>query len=104
MSDDDTLRKLADRIQSRAVRCCGDLLKVYRAPGTRTDKPNTGTVARSQKEAATEAGMSQRQRETAVSVANVPTEQFEAAVESDDPPTVTALAEQGKKSWTAPAK
>jgi hypothetical protein len=28
-ADDDTLRKLADRIQGRAVRRCGELLKLY---------------------------------------------------------------------------
>ncbi len=103
-ADDDTLRKMADRIQARAVQRCGQLLKTFNAPGARTDKPNNGTVVRSQKEAATQAGMSQRQRETAVRVANVPPEQFETQVESDSPPTVTSLAEQGRRTrdWTPP--
>lgn len=97
-ADDDTLRKMADRIQARAVRRAGELLKTYSSPGARTDLPNNGTDARSQKEAAERAKMSQRQKETAVRVANVPADDFDAAVESNDPPTVTALAEQGKKS------
>jgi hypothetical protein len=46
--------------------------------------------------------MSQRQRETAVRVANVPTELFEEAVEADDRPTVTKLAQMGKRSWRVP--
>ena len=66
-------------------------------PGKRTDlEPSTGNGTRSQ--AATEAGLSKRQKDTALRVANIPKEEFEALVESDDPPTVTALAEIGKKS------
>jgi hypothetical protein len=38
-----------------------------------------------------------------VRVANVPAEQFEKAIESDEPPTVTALAEMGKQSRPIPA-
>ena len=51
MADDDSMRKMADRIQARAVRRCGELLKQHKSPGARTDLPNNGTVARSQKEA-----------------------------------------------------
>jgi hypothetical protein len=39
--------------------------------------------------------MSERQRKTALRIANVPREEFEALVESDDPPTITELAERG---------
>jgi hypothetical protein len=42
--------------------------------------------------------MSERQQVTAVRVANVPPDEFETAVESEDPPTVTALADMGKRS------
>ena len=35
---------------------------------------------------------------TAVRVANVAKDEFEEAVESDEPPTVTQLAQQGKNS------
>jgi hypothetical protein len=45
---------------------------------------------------ATNVGLSEHQRKTALRVANVPGEEFERAVESDQPPTVTALAERGK--------
>lgn len=41
--------------------------------------------------------MSKRQQVTAVRVANVPDEQFERVVESDNPPTVTKLADMGTK-------
>jgi hypothetical protein len=98
-SEDDSLRKMADRIQARAVRRCGELLKQFDGQGQRTDKLMDGAVHKfTQKEAAQSAGMSERQVKTAVRVANVPTDAFESAVESDAPPTVTALAEIGKHS------
>lgn len=99
MSNDDVLRKFADRIQARAVRRCGELLKGYQAPGTRTDKPSRGTPTRlTQHQAATTAGLSKDQEVTASRVAKVPEEEFEEVVESDDPPTVTKLAKLGTKS------
>ncbi len=42
-----------------------------------------------------DAGMSERQRKTVRRIASVPDDEFEAAVESDAPPTVTALADRG---------
>ncbi len=85
------------RIQARAIRRCGELLKTFDGRG-RPPENNNGAVVISQTKAAEDAGLSQRQKETAVRVANVPDEDFEAAVESDNPPTVTELAEQGKKT------
>lgn len=103
---DESLRKTADRIQARAVRRCGELLKqVKPQPGKRTDKEpgggaSPGLVADppTRKQAATEAGLSRDQAKTALRVASVPDDVFEAAVESDSPPTVTALAEVGKSA------
>jgi hypothetical protein len=82
-------------------RRCGELLQeVEAANGTRTDlQPSAGADTRFG--AAEEAGLSRRQAVTAIRVGNVPKDEFERQVESDDPPTVTALAEQGKRS--APA-
>lgn len=116
-ADDDTLQKQAMRIQSRAVRRCGELLKDMRAPGARSDlsEPPDATVPRFEPpeadlprfeaaaprtatEAARDAGMSERQQKTAIRVANVPAAHFEAAVESDEPPTVTRLADMGRQS------
>src|SRR6185369_4811300 len=99
-ADDDTLRKLADRIQARAVRRCGELLKQFDARGDHRKKDGSGHSSRQQ--AANGAGMSERQAKTAVRVANVPTDYFEEAVESEKPPTVTKLAEMGKQSKPAP--
>ena len=91
-ADDDELHKTAIRIQSRAIRRCGELLKEYQAPGARTDKPSNGDGTRSQRQAAEQAGMSKRQEVTARRLASSPEKDFEAAVESNNPPTITSLS------------
>lgn len=97
-ADDETLRKMADRIQARAIRRCGELLKQIEPQqgGDRKSKGGQPPVD-SRKSAADAAGLSEHQRKTALRVANVPAAQFEAAVESANPPTVTQLADQGRK-------
>lgn len=97
-SDDQTLRKHADRIQARAIRRCGELLRQIEPGKNRYDSRQDGTDPPNRKSAAEAAGLSERQRKTALRVANVPSSDFEAAVESDNPPTITRLAEQGCKS------
>jgi hypothetical protein len=79
------LRDGVDRIQGRAVRRMGEILKQFNAQGRRTDRLNDGAVTKfSQKEAAESAGISERQRVTAVRVANVPVEKFEARERSPE--------------------
>ena len=92
MASDETLWATAQRIHARAIRRCGELLK-QQAPanGARTDLgtvPTRGSFADA-------AGMSERQRKTALRVANVPRDDFERQVDSVQPPTVTDLARQG---------
>jgi hypothetical protein len=95
---DESLRKMADRIQARAIRRCGELLKqIDGRGGDRTKSEGAHTYAQTQRNAAREAGLSPHQQVQAVRVANVPDATFEAQVESDTPPTVTALAELGKR-------
>ena len=75
----------------------GELVKTFQSNGARTDlQPRAGGGPRSQRQAAEEAGISKRQEKTAVRIANVPEADFEAAVESDDPPTVTKLAHMAR--------
>lgn len=94
---DDQLKKLAQRIQDRAVRRCGELLKQV-PPGSGAHMKTDGADSfQTRAEVATEAGMSERQMVTAIRVANIPEDEFVAQVESDNPPTVTALAEQGTR-------
>lgn len=96
---DDQLRKMADRIQARAIRRCGELLKqIEPARGANQNiSDGTDTKVLTRKDAAEQAGLSERQKVTALRVASIPEESFMAQVESESPPTVTQLAEQGKK-------
>jgi hypothetical protein len=74
------------------------LLKQFNAPGARSDQPSEGDHTRlTQKQAATDAGLSKHKQVTAVRVANIPANDFETAIESDAPPTVTSLAEMGRR-------
>jgi hypothetical protein len=100
MADDDTLYKTASRIKARAVDRCGQLLKQFKTgpEGGRPKENGGGAPTVSQARAARAAGLSKDQEVTAVRVANVPRETFEKLVESDDPPTVTKLAEIGKST------
>lgn len=95
-ADDDTLRRFADRIQARAIKRCGELLR--QIPSHRGGNlPNvTAPSGPSRTQAAEEAGMSERQKVTALRVANVPRDEFERLVEDSEPPTVTQLAEIGR--------
>lgn len=101
---DETLRKMADRIQARAIRRCGELLKqIPDARGDHWESKRDGAVpSTSRTQVADAAGLSERQRKTALRIANVSADEFDAAVESDNPPTVTQLAEQGKQSRPQP--
>lgn len=144
---------MADRIQARAIRRCGELLKqipsatgahlkqdgtvpllsVYCCPICHEDfsaqvwhcthcdhhwpmqrdycanchdgepkRNRTAKLVGGREHAATEAGLSERQRKTALRVASVPEPSFTAQVESENPPTITKLAEQGRKPHTQP--
>jgi hypothetical protein len=59
------------------------------------DGGDPNVITRTQ--AADDAGLSERQRKNALRVASVPEDEFTAMVESDNPPTVTKLAEIGTK-------
>lgn len=95
---DNTLRDYALRIQARAIRRAGELLRLIDPqPGKRTDiEPSRDTPTRL--EAATGARLSRDQMHTALRVANVPEAAFIEAIEGADPPTMTALAAWGTTS------
>ncbi len=85
------------RIRARAIRRCGELLSGLEAKHTGRIRGGESPNSETRKSAATSAGLSPDQAKTAIRVASVPADSFESQVESDKPPTVTALAEQGKK-------
>lgn len=100
-ANDDTLLKLATKIRARAVDRAGALLKEIDSARGAHRKSGDAPTSSGRMEAAREAGMSKDQAITAIRVNNVPREQFERLVESDNPPTVTTLAEIGTKKPAA---
>jgi hypothetical protein len=99
MSDDDTLRKYAERIQARAIRRCGELLRqIEPGQGARDGKRSEGDYTPLNRTAmAEQAGMSKHQQMQATRVAAVPEQEFTKMVDSDNPPTITKLAAMGTK-------
>jgi hypothetical protein len=96
---DERMHDYAKRIQARAMLRAGEILKEIE-PSKGGPPPNEETrvgadTSLTRTQAATEIGLSHRQRNTALRIASIPPEEFEAAVESDKPPTVTELAERG---------
>jgi hypothetical protein len=92
------MENLAYRIRARAIRRAGELLRQIDGRGGDRKTDNFKSISTNtfdQKQAAEKAGMSKRQQVTAVRVANVPESEFENQIESDNPPTITTLAEQG---------
>ena len=82
LAQDTTLHNLALRIQQRAQRRLGELLKQIPRADEATRFGQVGAhppVTRTQ--AAADAGLSEHQRKTALRIANVPEPDFEAAVE-----------------------
>jgi len=103
---DETLLRMAIRIQARAIRRCGELLKEieidYDRHTNKTDQ-SLGTLSLiTRGKAAKQAGLSRWQKETAIRVANIPAKTFDDAIEGDDLLTITELAELGTKKQEAP--
>lgn len=106
-ANDDEMMKMATRIRDRAIRRAGELLKqIEPATGKNNQyaqvKGEDAHPFQSRQAVAESAGMSPHQAKQAVRVANVPQADFERQVESANPPTVTKLAEQGKKVTPKP--
>jgi hypothetical protein len=95
-ADNKELEMTAMRIRARAIRRCGELLREIEAKAHRGKGSGASPQLSQRRKAADEAGLSEDQAKTALRVANIADELFEAQVESDDPPTITALADQGK--------
>lgn len=102
-AEDLDLERMAARIRVRALRRAGELLKQVDGRGDHWEsKRDVAVPSISQRAIAGRAGMSERQQKTAVRIANVPPADFEKQVESPNPPTLTALAQQGTHTRPAP--
>lgn len=96
-ADDKEMERTAQRIRARAIRRCGELLKeIEKQQGANQNIRDGGDPkVLTRKDAAKDAGMSERQAKQSIRVANVPQEDFDKQVDSDKPPTIMSLAEQG---------
>lgn len=102
-AEDLELERMAARIRARAMRRAGELLQQFDGRGgDRTKSDGPVTSAPTQKKMADDAGMSDRQRVTAVRIANIPEPDFVKQVDSPKPPTLTTLAQQGTQKREAP--
>jgi len=104
-SRDETLIKYAKRIQYRAKRRMGELLKQYDGRGSYNGNQHTGNIGKrgleppssnSVNSVASSIGLSLDQTKEAVRFANVPKDKFEEIIESDNIPTQKEVAELGK--------
>ena len=92
------LEKMAMRIRARAGERCGAMLAEFERANGRPLKSSSKDEL--MHEAASQAGLSPKQAQTRLRIhdaKNKDPEAFEAQLESDSPPTITSLAEQGKK-------
>jgi hypothetical protein len=97
MNEDEELEKMATRIRDRCSRKMGDILRTYDARGrgrSKTDTPCSFTQSRAQ--AAKDAGLSARKALTAVRISAIPEDEFEAAVESPEPPGTSILSQMAR--------
>jgi hypothetical protein len=95
-ANDLELLTCAQRIRARAVRRLGELLKEYDARGGDRRSKNAAPLAfdrQSRRAVAQEAGVSEHKARTAVNIAAMPQDDFEAVVESATPPGTTKLAQ-----------
>jgi hypothetical protein len=90
---DRELEAMAKRIRARAVRRAGELLQqIPTCRGCRFDLRPDHSAVGARTQAARRAGMSVSQQKTAVRLAKIPADEFEAAVEAADPPGTMRLA------------
>lgn len=99
---DESLERTARRIRARAVDRCGALLKsipkgTHAGPGRGNQGESVPLGLSPRQEAARAAGLSRDEVKQAIRVNNVSRDEFERRVESAKPPTVTELAELGKR-------
>ena len=98
-SADEELMKMSIRIRARAIRRCGELLKLFDGRG---NNQHTGgnPPKLTKSELGESVGLSSDQVKQANRIANIPEREFDRQLESENVPTLTALAKQGTKPLT----
>jgi hypothetical protein len=100
---DDALFKAARRIQDRAMIRSGELLQEIEA--AKGGRPKTGSGPErvsARRQAAKDAGMSEKQAADAVAAAKVSKAEADDLIEGDDPPPPSALAAKGRRKQPKP--
>lgn len=102
-ADDSELEDMAKRIRGRAIRQMGVILKEFDArPNNAKKQKGDSPHLISKKEAAQQAGLSVDRQKQANRLANIDEVDFEAKMESANPPTITELEELGTKKRKNP--
>jgi hypothetical protein len=99
-SADEELEKMSKRIRARAIRRCGELLKLFDGRGRPELNRGDAPPNLSKKELGESVGLSSDQVKQANRLSNIPEDDFNRQVESNNVPTLTALAKQGIKPLT----
>ena len=103
---DKEMQNMAMRIRLRAERRLGQLYDEFeKAQGKRTDQlgdSKSPSHEKTRTEAAKEIGQTKDQMIRSVRASRIPEEKFEEQVESESPPTITSLAEQGTNKKPKP--
>lgn len=88
---------MARRIRARCYRKMGDILRTFDARGggrSKTDAPPRFCQSRAQ--AAEDAGLSARKALTSVRISAIPEDEFEAEIESPEPPGTSILSQMAR--------
>jgi hypothetical protein len=75
--------RLSHIIRARAIRRAGEVLKTFDGKGRNQYSEGNHGSEITQKQAATDAGFSRRQKDTAINIANIPENEFETALKSN---------------------
>lgn len=97
---DDELEQMSKRIRARAMRRCGELLKMFDGRGgdrKSDDFKRDGTDPFDKSQIGEAAGLSERQIKQSNNLSNISENDFNHQIESDQVPTLTQLSDQGKK-------
>lgn len=96
---DDELEQMSKRIRARAMRRCGELLKMFdgRSGQNFPNAKRDGAVPFSKSQIGEAAGLSERQIKQSNNLSNISENDFNHQIESDQVPTLTQLSDQGKK-------